>query len=1067
MTDQLGFDFGTRGPEPPAREIREDPGASRLGEALAAALGEPSSGVRRTWLVGRTRGHAREILRHVARLHGGWAGVDATSVRPIAAEVAVPLLVTSGRRLLDDFDVRARVDAAMDRTFRTGGWGRLGELSDRVGLRERIYGWVRALRMAGVTSDTLSRAPLRARRRREALARILMAYERGLEADGVCDVATLLTVAAEALTRDGARIPADPRILFLPGLPQRGLSGQLLRALEEHGAHHLEADPVIGVPVPAAITWRAGVPRTRGSFLHAPERAPEPGPGTDLEIEVFTAAGITEELREALRRVTARRVTWDQVEFATPDPMAYGSALHVVAERLGVPVTYGVGLPLARTRAGRAVELYFRWIEGGFPASELRTALEKGDLRPAARYQDVRPMTLARRFRWLRVGWGRRRYARLLSEALAAAPELPRGRHETEARWESRRRRVARELRALRSILRPVLAATPPVPHPTEGGGAAVSAADLARGLETFLRFVPAEHPVDESAAQTVRTVLGRARETLTRPTDYAWAAAALRRHLDVPVSAPRSEGRAPWGSDGGHLFLTDLTHAGYAGRRHTFIVGMDSTRFPGEGEEDPLLPDVDTTDLGRLLPTAAARLEQRRFELAALMARVRGAVTLSWSSWEPADARALSPAAAVLQAYRLRQADPTLTFADLHDHVGVPRGPLARSGALDGQDAWMRGLSEAGRLKRGGHLVRRAFPQLRRGLRAFDALDEAEATPWLGAIEPRDALDPRLNPTLALSASRLEALGTCPRRYLFQSVWRIRPPDDPVRDPDTWLDPLARGSLLHTVYERTLADARARSLDPADADVLGVALDVLETELHAARVAVPAPSRQVRLRQEAALREDVESFVTMVAERGAPWIALEHRFGLEDEPAVLLTVPGGQVRLRGVIDRVDDRSHGLVVVDYKTGRPYRYGGSAGVFDKGRRLQHVVYVAAAGRLYERPVAAMEYQFPTRRAENQVVRYPEVDLRLGREVIGHLLDAVRAGAFLPTSSPDDCTFCDYQTVCRVQVGEWEKESPFAEWAGRNAELEAFTFIQRARAVEEEGVALLPPPRLDRE
>ena len=38
-------------------------------------------------------------------------------------------------------------------------------------------------------------------------------------------------------------------------------------------------------------------------------------------VELFRAAGVTEELREVLRRVLARGLRWDEVEIVTPDAM--------------------------------------------------------------------------------------------------------------------------------------------------------------------------------------------------------------------------------------------------------------------------------------------------------------------------------------------------------------------------------------------------------------------------------------------------------------------------------------------------------------------------------------------------------------------------------------------------------------------------------------------------------------------------------------------------------------------------------------------------------------------------
>jgi len=50
---------------------------------------------------------------------------------------------------------------------------------------------------------------------------------------------------------------------------------------------------------------------------------------------------------------------------------------------------------------------------------------------------------------------------------------------------------------------------------------------------------------------------------TLNRPTAFSAALATLAEHLAIRVPAPRAEGRAPWGSHGGHLHLADVEHGG------------------------------------------------------------------------------------------------------------------------------------------------------------------------------------------------------------------------------------------------------------------------------------------------------------------------------------------------------------------------------------------------------------------------------------------------------------------------------------------------------------------------
>ncbi len=199
-------------------------------------------------------------------------------------------------------------------------------------------------------------------------------------------------------------------------------------------------------------------------------------------------------------------------------------------------------------------------------------------------------------------------------------------------------------------------------------------------------------------------------------------------------------------------------------------------------------------------------------------------------------------------------------------------------------------------------------------------------------------------------------------------------------------------------------------------------------------RARVPAPGEGVRQRQLGALEEDVRSFVRMVRELGAPWIKAEMKFGLLGEAPVTLSLKQGVVQLRGAIDRVDETLEGLHVIDYKTGVPYDYEASTGVFNGGRRLQHALYAEVAEQVLGREVRTGAYHFPTRRGQNRVIPFERNDLASVTDLLDLLLGAVESGAFVPTDEAGDCKFCDFAPICRSRTGEYGKiEAPLAEWS----------------------------------
>jgi ATP-dependent helicase/nuclease subunit B len=1019
----------------------------------------------RKLVVAPTFGGGRELLRHLALHGGGWVGFEVATPRLLALRVAGRAMDERGLVPLDALDQQALLDEAMDSALQGRAGPSFRELSEGVGFRAAVHDAVTALRIAGLESGTVRDCRTVYWRKRAFLAQVVARYERLLEERRRADTATVLSLACDLLqerSRDFPDVVGADAVVLVPGLGSRGLTGRLLDALHWGGAQVLPTDPVIGMDPPRHLLWYQEGPSSGHAYLHAPEAAASAG---RLDIDLFRAGSIADELREVLRRIAGRGLRWDQVEIVAADPAAYGSALHAISVRLGIPVTYAVGLPAERTRPGRVARAYLEWVKGGFQAETIRGLLEAGDLRPPRTRTFVAPADLARRFRSLRIGWGRKRYRQQIRDALDAVDSGDRRPVESEESYRRRRETARTELQAIRSVIFPALKATPSVPDRTGEGTAPVSPAELARGLRTFLRRTPTGTGPDAAARDEMMRILERVEATLRRRTHFEAAVAILQRHLEFRVRAPRPQDEstddqgAPWRSEGGHLHLSDVEHGGFAGREEVFVVGVDADRVPGPGTQDPVLLDSERRALGEDLPTSTEIMRERAFRFAAFFSRLRGRVTFSYSGWSAADARTVAPSPLLLQALRLKRGDPALAFGDLRVEVDrvCSAFPAGDAVDLDRDDVWMRALGDRGVLRSGVDAVRAAFSHLDDGLRGAEAR-MGPPGPHQGLVRPRpEELDPRRNDALVVSASRLESLGTCPLRYLFASVLRLYPPDDPELDPDQWLDAPARGTLLHRVFERTLRSARDAGVQPGDAAFMQLALDALEAESARMRRDIPAPGDGVRRREMAAHEEDVRSFVRMVRELGVRWVALELRFGHGENDALVMEVPGGQVRLRGAIDRVDEDLEGLHVVDYKTGLARDYGSATGVFKGGRRLQHAMYAEAAERALGGEVVTGEYHFPTRRGENE--RHVFHRSRLARlpDLLGHLLAATAAGTFVPTDDPDDCRFCDFAEVCRARAAGYGKtRSPMAEWSQAQLEGEphpAFQYLRAARAFED--------------
>jgi len=193
------------------------------------------------------------------------------------------------------------------------------------------------------------------------------------------------------------------------------------------------------------------------------------------------------------------------------------------------------------------------------------------------------------------------------------------------------------------------------------------------------------------------------------------------------------------------------------------------------------------------------------------------------------------------------------------------------------------------------------------------------------------------------LSAGALETYADCPVKWLIE---RELQPDQLEPDPDA----LARGSYMHSVLEQVLR----RLGEPVTQASLPHALELLDDVLGATShdIAV-GRGDAVRAGWARSVAADLRRYLTHEARGDWPWptYGLELRFGFDDDsnslPALELSE---DVRLRGIIDRVDQGPEGRAIVrDYKSGsaRPEHQGAR---WATDRELQVALYMLAVRQL---------------------------------------------------------------------------------------------------------------------
>ena len=984
------------------------------------------------WVIAPSLRMGREWLDAVTRAGGVVLNAHVKTLRTLALDLAAPEMDRRELTFLRGRRAEVLVGGLLAR-LETSSGGYLSALSASPGLARTLRSALRDLRLAGLTSEQLPESAFEVESKGAQMAALLTAYENDLRQRKFADDAVILGLACERLKADPSALPEGVLILAPDDQPLTGGERRLWDAIP---APHRSMLPVDFSGPPA------GDGLTDIELLRClANPADAPAPTGDRSARIFRAVGEVNEIREILRRCAEDGLALDEVEIIHTDAETYVPLVFELACRLARdtevprPATFAEGIPVRYFAPGRALSAWLSWIAEDFPQKTLVRMVHDGLLHVEQRGKKTLSFSrLAGVLRTVPIGAGQERCLDVIDRELEAArrrvkrttPDEQDDRSSANVRWE-RQRHVA-ALVALRDLLAALMAGVPR--HDARRQDVLACAASF---LETRVRCTNQD---DENSRQRLLAEIRELADALDDDADVAgldvndWLA-QLPAQLRVGGQGPRP----------GCLYVTNLFSGGHSGRPHTFIVGLDDSRFPGAGLQDPLLLDGERNRLSDELPTAAGRLAGKVADFHRLLARLRGDVTLSYCSRDLADDRELFPAGVVLAAFRILSGNPEGDLAALARWVDAPASfaPDDPDRCIEETGWWLWRLCGGDPVCDVDNVIAEHFAHLGRGMHARRERESDRFTEYDGYVpQAGKDLDPTRENGPVLSAARLETLGKCPMDYFFRYVLEITPPETLDVDPNVWLDPMQRGCLLHEVFRTFMADLRRKDLLPdfeRDFDTLSGLLD-RRIERYTSLFPPPGPMvfelacRRLRqtariflMEEQAFCAQSVPAFLE--ASVGLPPESEGTLLDAADPAEIPLSVRG-RIRVRGKIDRVDRIAGGkaprFTIWDYKTGSSARYN-QEDPFRQGRFVQGALYMELVRqRLREKvsPDAVVDsfgYFFPNENEHGERLSWTSDQLEAGPEVIDRLCGMLAAGCFPLSDDSDDMSsrYNDYRNV----------------------------------------------------
>ncbi|WP_103027186.1 PD-(D/E)XK nuclease family protein [Salinibacter altiplanensis] len=971
------------------------------------------------------------IESDLARRREGWQDLQAVIPRNYAKEIARLDILTSGQK---EVPVSASLFRAAriiqelpeeERSASLPGWHRLAStVADTIGtLREEdvSIGAVRERADGTDSSDTLN-----------VVASCYRSYTQELEEEELFDDATVYRWATERLQSEtppgisetvyavpGAVELSEHAFQFLRELQKEGHSFAQLGITDQSqpplqtAADRFEDDSVLG----GRLSSNGEEGLKTGNSNGAPE-----SDALSSEDRFIRAVGARSEVRAVFRSILEGEVAFEDVTIAYADSRPYATLLADEAERIGIPLTIGTGLPAEHTRTGRALRDLYKWVREDYDPAILVRMLRSGLLRtdrwlrhlrkdeqpsdpPSELRQSVsqrnegedlgveewppglsfRPHKAATLLAERSYESGRRS---LLSGLSAAIEEIKSDSLKREDSLPPRKEDRLHRLALLKQYVDDLLDLIPKKDEDVR---------EMARNCRTFLqRFGPTDAPdkdeKDRTADEAARGVLYDRLEKLSN-TDVACRAKAprLAALLQQWLEGQYVQGESP---RPGHVHVLPLKSAGYSDRSRLHVVGLDSTTFSAPRPGSGMLQETDRQALVPSLDQGGDRSHQRThadeelWHATRALRRHKGQTCYYTRVFDIEAGEERDPSSLFLQAERARGSATEEETSVKEENANsksksvVGLVPPRDAAPLSEGEQWLQVLRFGEEGSQSGSsvldesmsvrdLLRDRYSWVLQGETARQARRSGEYTVHDGLL-PNGAY-PELRifgeNGSPLSASRLETLAEAPYIYFLKYVLGVRPLDEQALDDEPWFNRLRKGTLLHEIYEKFVGEV-SRPVTTEDESLLD---DIVEEVLKEEMKTSSPPSEVIekaakrKLMQNAALflRAEIDQDERHKPEKlelgfGFPL----HRQEAQDlEQAAELSVGDNSLLLRGRIDRLDRNqdTDALVAWDYKTGKASSYNEDEPLQD-GKTLQWALYAYAVEALLDETVGESGYFF---------------------------------------------------------------------------------------------------------
>lgn len=330
-------------------------------------------------------------------------------------------------------------------------------------------------------------------------------------------------------------------------------------------------------------------------------------------IKFYEGYGTKEEIGIIIDDVKKKRIPLDDVVIAYTNNK-YANLINIEFERVGIPITFGGGLSIEASSVYRFINTIFSWALNYYNVKELRPIFANGDIKidrisAPEMYEELIDCKIIS----LRDNY--RRVLKLDEDVTLSIKDI--NDYKIEKRiW-------------LREFFKELFEAIPSSNH--------IRFNEYIPKLANLItKYVKNLNKYDGAARQVVLETLDRISEInieVSR-TEYFDIILSYIKQSKILRSQPQP----------GQIFVTNFINAGYAGRKHLYLIGLDSDSLSNKVVESPILLDMMKIKISPQISFANESYEYKKYKIRELLTADFENISIGYSNFDTVNIKVQSP---------------------------------------------------------------------------------------------------------------------------------------------------------------------------------------------------------------------------------------------------------------------------------------------------------------------------------------------------------------------------------------------------------------------------------------